>query len=171
MRKWPGVFVEGERSTPPAHLLTCGSLLQDVKLFDSNLQVIDEAFEYLATKVGKGEKGQYFTPRHVIDMCVRMLNPTIDEYVMDPAAGSCGFTVHAIFHVWGQQFSAAGPLPWQVEYANERVYGIDFDVRSTKIAKALNLIAGDGKTNVYRANSLDPRNWGQTTSRLVCVTG
>ena len=28
-----------------------------------------------------------------------------------------------------------------------------------KIAKALNLIAGDGRTNVYRANTLDPRDW------------
>ena len=34
-----------------------------------------------------------------------------------------------------------------------------FDPRSIKIAKALNLIAGDGKTNVYRANTLDPRGW------------
>lgn len=160
MRKWPGVFVEGERiDLTPAHLVTCGSLLQDVKLFNSNLQVIDEAFEYLATKVGKGEKGQYFTPRHVIDMCVRMLDPTLDEYVIDTAAGSCGFTVHTIFHVWGQQFTASGPKPWQAEYAAEHVYGIDFDVRSTKIAQALNLIAGDGRTNVYRANTLDPRSW------------
>jgi type I restriction enzyme M protein len=39
------------------------------------------------------------------------------------------------------------------------VYAIDFDPRSIKIAKALNLIAGDGKTNVYRANTLDPRTW------------
>jgi type I restriction enzyme M protein len=160
MKRWPGVFVEGERiDLTPAHLVTCGSLLQDVKLFNSNLQVIDEAFEYLATKVGKGEKGQFFTPRHVIDMCVRMLDPTIDEYVIDTAAGSCGFTVHTIFHVWGEQFTARGPEPWQSEYAAEHVYGMDFDVRSTKIAQALNLIAGDGRTNVYRANTLDPRSW------------
>ena len=92
-------------------------------------------------------------------MCVQMLNPNFDEYVIDPAAGSCGFTVHTIFHVWGQQFTAGGPVPWQAEYASERVYGIDFDTRATKIAKALNLIAGDGKSNVYRANSLDPRSW------------
>jgi len=39
------------------------------------------------------------------------------------------------------------------------VYGIDFDARSVKIAKALNLIAGDGRTNVYKANTLDPRTW------------
>lgn len=142
------------------HLVTCGSFLEDVKLFNSNLHVIDEAFEYLSLEVGKGKKGQYFTPRHVIDMCVRMLNPSIDDYVIDTAAGSCGFTVHAIFHVWGNQFTASGPKPWQSEYAREKVFAIDFDARSIKIAKALNLIAGDGRTNVFRANALDPRSWG-----------
>lgn len=34
-----------------------------------------EDFEYLVNKSANGEKGQYFTPRHVIDMCVQMLNP------------------------------------------------------------------------------------------------
>lgn len=159
-KKWPGVFLPGERIDLTAeHLVTCGSALEDVKLFNSNLQVIDEAFEYLSVEVGKGKKGQYFTPRHVIDMAVKMLNPDIEEYVIDTAAGSCGFTVHSIFHVWGNEFTASGPKKWQADYASERVYAVDFDPRSIKIAKALNLIAGDGKTNVYRANTLDPRSW------------
>ena len=158
--KWPGVFVEGERiDLTPEHLVTCGSYLENVKLFNSNLQIIDEAFEYLSVEVGKGKKGQYFTPRYVIDMAVKMLHPDIDEYLIDTAAGSCGFTVHGIFHVWGNEFTADGPAAWQAEYARERVYALDFDPRSIKIAKALNLLAGDGKTNVYRANTLDPRGW------------
>ncbi len=159
-RKWPGVFVDGDRiDLSPEHLVTCVSALENVKLFNSNLQVIDEAFEYLSLEVGKGKKGQYFTPRHDIDMCVLMLNPTFDEYLIDTAGGSCGFTVHSIFHVWGNEFTAEGPNDWQKEYAREKVFAIDFDARSIKIAKALNLIAGDGRTNVYRANTLDPRNW------------
>lgn len=159
--QWKGVFAGDDRiELTPAHLYTCVSFLEDVKLFNSNLQVIDEAFEYLAVQVGKGEKGQYFTPRHVIDMAVKMLNPKINEYVIDTASGSCGFTVHTIFHVWGNEFTAEGALQtWQREYASENVFGIDFDARSVKIAKALNLIAGDGRTNVYRANTLDPRDW------------
>jgi type I restriction enzyme M protein len=158
--KWPGVFLDGEQiDLTPEHLVTCGSYLENVKLFNSNLQVIDEAFEYLSVEVGKGKKGQYFTPRHVIDMAVKMLNPKLEEYIIDTAAGSCGFTVHSIFHVWGNEFAAKGPTPWQAEYAREKVYAIDFDPRSIKIAKALNLIAGDGKTNVFRGNTLDPRSW------------
>jgi type I restriction enzyme M protein len=160
--EWPGVFIEGERiNLEPDHLKVCGSFLEDIKLFNSNLQVIDEAFEYLSIKAAKGEKGQYFTPRYVIDMCVKMLNPTVDEYVVDTAAGSCGFTVHSIFHVWGDIFTAKGPNQWQSAYAATHVYGLDFDPRSVKIARALNLIAGDGKTNVYRANTLDPKMWSE----------
>jgi type I restriction enzyme M protein len=160
--EWPGVFQPGERiGLEPDHLKVCGAALERVKLFNSNLSVIDEAFEYLSIKAGKGEKGQYFTPRHVIDMCVTMLNPTAEEYVVDTAAGSCGFTVHSIFHVWGNVFTAEGPNKWQADYAATHVYGIDFDPRSVKIAKALNTIAGDGKTNVYRANTLDTKMWSE----------
>lgn len=161
-KKWPGVFYDDERiDLTPSHLVTCVSLLEDIRLFNSNLQVIDEAFEYLSVEVGKGKKGQYFTPRHVIDMAVKMLSPHFDEYTIDTASGSCGFTVHSIFHVWGNEFQAGGPVTWQAEYAREKVFALDFDSRSIKIAKAINPIAGDGRSNVYRANTLDSRHWSE----------
>lgn len=158
--KWKGVFGDLDKiELTSTHLETCVSFLQDIKLFNSNLYVIDEAFEYLVTQVAKGSKGQYFTPRHVIDMAIAMLNPQEDEYVIDPAAGSCGFTVHSIFHIAGQQFTNQRLPEHAREFAQNNVFGIDFDVRAIKVAKALNLIAGDGKTNVYRANSLDSSSW------------
>ena len=39
------------------------------------------------------------------------------------------------------------------------VYAIDSSPKAVKIAKALNLIAGDGKSNVYELNSLNPPKW------------
>jgi type I restriction enzyme M protein len=158
--KWRGVFNDLDKiDLKPSHLKTCVSFLQDIKLFNSNLYVIDEAFEYLVTQVAKGSKGQYFTPRHVIDMCIRMLNPRENEFVIDPAAGSCGFTVHTIFHIAGQQFTNQRLPDFAREFAQNNVFGIDFDNRAIKVAKALNLIAGDGKSNVYKANSLDGNSW------------
>lgn len=158
--KWRGIFGRDERiRLKPEHLLTCVSFLQDVKLFNSNLQVIDEAFEYLITEVAKGKKGQYFTPRWVIDMCVKMLNPKIHERVIDTACGSSGFTVHTIFWVARGQYTVNGFPPAIVEYASEMVYAIDSSPKAVKIAKALNLIAGDGKSNVYELNSLNPPKW------------
>ncbi len=164
--QWKGIFAEEDKiKLTPSHLATCVSFFQDIKLFNSNLFVIDEAFEYLVTQVSKGEKGQYFTPRYVIDMCVKMLNPEKKEYVVDTACGSCGFTVHTLFHVFNSDgvFSAMEPSREQVEYASKMIYGIDFDERAVKIAKALNLIAGDGKTHVYKANSLDASQWDEET--------
>jgi len=160
--KWRGIFGRDESiRLKPEHLLTCVSFLQDVKLFNANLQVIDEAFEYLITEVAKGKKGQYFTPRWVIDMSVKMLNPRIHERVIDTACGSSGFTVHSIFHVAGDQFTTNGLPPAITEYAGTMVYAIDSSPKAVKIAKALNLIAGDGKSNVYELNSLNPPRWSE----------
>lgn len=162
--KWQGVFSEDSKiNLSPSHLSVCVSSLQDVKLFNSNLQVIDEAFEYLVNKSSKGEKGQYFTPRHVIDMCVKMLNPKKGEYMIDTASGSCGFTVHTIFQITGHLFQ-------NVEIKEEekedvlRIFGIDFDEKVVRVARTLNLIAGDGETNVLHLNTLDYERWNETIS-------
>ncbi len=162
--KWPGVFQAGDGiELTESHLAVCVASLQDVKLFNSNLQVVDEAFEYLINKSAKGEKGQYFTPRHVIDMCVKMLNPKLHEYMIDPAAGSCGFPVHTIFHLTGNLFSNSAP-PGRAKLAASKVFGIDFDDKAVRVARTLNLIAGDGETNVMALNSLDFTQWDDKTT-------
>ena len=162
-KKWTGVFPdESKIDLSPSHLSICISSLQDVKLFNSNLQVIDEAFEYLVSKSSKGEKGQYFTPRHVIDMCVKMLNPKKGEYMIDTAAGSCGFTVHTIFHLTGHLFENT-EISQEEKEDVLKVFGIDFDEKVVRVARTLNLIAGDGETNVLHLNTLDYDRWNETT--------
>lgn len=173
--KWSGVFNEDEKiALTASHLAVCVASLQDVKLFNSNLDVVDDAFEYLMSKSQKGEKGQYFTPRYVIDMCVKMLNPKEDEYMIDTAAGSCGFPVHTMFHVWKQildrlgikqshLFSSEKKPPECEEYVREHVFAIDFDTKAVRVARTLNLIAGDGRTNVMHLNTLDYDRWDDFT--------
>ncbi len=172
---WEGVFSGDEKiSLNGSHLSVCVASLQDVKLFNSNLDVVDDAFEYLMNKNQKGEKGQYFTPRYVIDMCVRMLNPSPDEYMVDTAAGSCGFPIHTIFYVWkkiiaeqGLQqdhlFSSEKKPPACIDYVNDHVFAVDFDKNCVRVSRMLNLIAGDGKTNVIRLNSIDFDRWAGDT--------
>jgi len=119
---------------------------------NSNLLVVDEAFEYLVNKSAKGEKGQYFTPRHVIDMCVQMLNPKCGEYMIDTASGSCGFPVHTIFKLTGHLFTNE-EIPDDDKQHVLKVFGIDFDEKTVRVARTLNLIAGDGEANVLHLNS------------------
>ncbi|MBX2931616.1 MAG: N-6 DNA methylase [Chitinophagaceae bacterium] len=174
-KKWEGVFTEDAKlMLTPSHLSVCVSSLQDVKLFNSNLDVVDEAFEYLINKSSKGEKGQYFTPRYVIDMCVKMLNPKAEETIIDTASGSCGFPVHTIFHVWEQILEKKGlnkshlftleNKPQEcTDYVNDKVFAIDFDEKAVRVARTLNLIAGDGQTNVLHLNTLDYDRWDEKT--------
>ena len=135
--------------------------------------MVDEAFEYLINKSSKGEKGQYFTPRYVIDMCVKMLNPKANEKMIDTAAGSCGFPVHTIFHVWENILKSKGlsrshlftleEKPAEcTDYVQDNVFAIDFDEKAVRVARTLNLIAGDGQTNVMHLNTLDYERWDET---------
>jgi type I restriction enzyme M protein len=174
-KKWEKVFPDKDViELTPSALATCVAFLEDRKLLNSNLDLVDEAFEYLLNKTAKGEKGQYFTSRWVIDMCVKMLNPKEHEYMIDTAAGSSGFTVHTIFHVWEQilkdmkmkmshLFTSEDKPSRLVEYVQEKVFAIDFDPKAVRVARCLNLIAGDGQTNVMELNTLDWERWKDKT--------
>lgn len=159
VEEWPGIFMrQDEIQLSPEHLSIVVSQLEDIKLLDTNLAIIDAAFEYLLPEVAKGKKGQYFTPRHVIDMAVKMLNPHNKEYVVDPAAGSGGFLIHTMQWVWNNDLKDALHEK-QVDYARRYLYGIDFDDKPVKIARALMLIAGDGRSHIFKLNSLNPQEW------------
>ncbi len=176
-RKWEGVFAEESKILlSPSHLSVCVSTLQDIKLFNNNLDVVDDAFEYLMSKAQKGEKGQYFTPRYVIDMCVKMMNPTVKDKIIDTACGSSGFTVHSIFKVWkeirrekgleaGEGFTAAERITEETDFVRDNVFAIDFDEKTVRVARTLNLIAGDGQTNVLHLNTLDYSRWNEITKQ------
>lgn len=180
-KKWQGVFNKDEKiALTASHLSICIASLQDVKLFNSNLDVVDDAFEYLMSKSQKGEKGQYFTPRYVIDMCVKMLNPKKHEKMIDTAAGSCGFPVHAIFHVWksileekgisqSHLFTLEKKPPECDDYVKENVFAIDFDTKAVRVGRTLNLIAGDGRTNVMHLNTLDYERWENVTKEQAWI--
>ena len=169
--KWHGIFADTDRiDLSPQALVAVASEFQIKKLFDADLDVIDAAFEYMINPEQKGDKGQYFTPRPVVKMCVKMLNPKPDESILDPACGPGGFLIHALHWVTEQHLRARYTKALEkrkFDYANSRLFGIDFDQRLVRVAKAMMLIAGDGKANVYRVNSLDSREWEGRTDGLV----
>lgn len=166
IKKWPGTFYEQENiRLSPEHLSIVVGELEKTRLFGSDLQIIDEAFEYLIPEVAKGKKGQYFTPRHVIAMAVKMLDPKKDEYVIDPASGSGGFLISAMYYIRDKYFKRSDEA--MREYAKEYIWGIDFAEEISKVSRALMLIAGDGRSHMFKLNSLDPREWQGEDSDLL----
>lgn len=147
---WKGVFQGSPHSKlTPEHLEICVEPMQNYSFLETNFEVLDGAFEYLVNKMAKGSKGQYFTPRHVIECCVRIINPSQFDVVVDPACGSGGFLIHTLNHI--RRYSHNLLIN---DYCKNNLWGFDFDRRVIQVAKALMLIAGDGSGNLFQLNSL-----------------
>lgn len=171
--EWPGIFKEGDDiELAKRHLQVCVGPIEGVRLMGSNLRIMDDAFEYLLPTEAKKKKGQFFTPRHVVEMCVRMLNPKKNEYVMDPACGSGGFLLHAMDWAYPASDNDTRELR-KHKYASKYLWGIDFEQRAAKTSRALMLIAGDGHTNIFGpdVSSLDPKTWYESASGQALMQG
>ncbi|MGN9767561.1 N-6 DNA methylase [Micromonospora sp. SD12] len=57
------------------------------------------AFERFLGQTFRGELGQFFTPRPVVDFMVEMLDPGEDDLVCDPASGTGGFLIKVFEYV------------------------------------------------------------------------
>jgi len=62
--------------------------------------VFGTAYEQLLQRFGQDKEfAEYFTPRHIVDRMVQIIDPQIDETIYDPACGTGGFIVRAFIHV------------------------------------------------------------------------
>jgi type I restriction enzyme M protein len=169
-----GIFPERtEFNLSPEALAVVVSVLEKVRLSDIDMELMDHAFEYLLAPESKGDKGQYFTPRQVVRMAVKMLNPQPRERVLDPACGPCGFLIHTLLHVRDNFLRRDYPRAWPMEvqrYGSRRLYAVDFDPRVERVARFMMWLAGDGSANVFRMNSLDLREWRRDPRFLREVT-
>lgn len=58
--------------------------------------VFGRAYEYLLQQFGQNKEfAEYFTPRHIVDRMVQIIDPEIGETIYDPACGTGGFIVRA----------------------------------------------------------------------------
>jgi type I restriction enzyme M protein len=147
--RWPGVLPKpAESRLTPDHLAICVAELQRHTLLDEGLQALDEFFELIVSRTAKGNKGQYFTPRHLVEMCVRMIDPQPGELIADPACGSGGFLMHAARHIQSTHEGIG------LKQLQSSLWGFDLDDRAVQIARALMAIVGIGRPNVFRVNSL-----------------
>jgi type I restriction enzyme M protein len=159
---WPGILEPGSRPTlTPEHLHVCVEALARHTISDASLSVMDSFFEFLVSRGAKGAKGQYFTPRHVIEFCVRLLRPMPAETVLDPACGSGGFLLHALDHI-RREHGLTGAKAVQ-DYCANQLWGFEIDLRALRVAKAMMILAG-GRGNIIRLNSL----WKPAQGRPPC---
>jgi type I restriction enzyme M protein len=80
-------------------------LLESYNLSDTSEDVKGIAFERFLGKTFRGEIGQFFTPRPIVEFMVRMVEPKEGDVVCDPASGSGGFLIR-FFEIVREQILA-----------------------------------------------------------------
>jgi len=160
-KKWPQLLLSNNllSKLTEEHLMVCFTEIKSIKLYTKNLEILDSFFEYLVSKNAKGEKGQFFTPRHVVECCIKIIDPKIGDCVIDPACGSGGFLIHFIRHLISKNETLN---PNDID-----IWGFDFDPRAIRVAKTM-IALSDGKYhNLYNINSLYKSKVNTTSTNIV----
>lgn len=75
-----------------------------------------DLYEYLLSKLTTaGINGQFRTPRHIIQLMVRLMDPLPEETVADPACGTGGFLVNTMDYLLEKYSSEQGVLTEEIE--------------------------------------------------------
>ena len=78
----------------PSLLYEAVQLISSINLDDNDTN--GDLYEYLLSKLATaGVNGQFRTPRHIINMIVELMDPTIEDVITDPSCGTAGFLVSA----------------------------------------------------------------------------
>lgn len=73
--------------------------LSCINLYDTDEDIKGVAFETFLGKTFRGELGQFFTPRSVVEYMVKVLDIKEGELVCDPCCGSGGFLINTFTHI------------------------------------------------------------------------
>jgi type I restriction enzyme M protein len=108
--------------------------LERYNLSDTSEDVKGIAFERFLGKTFRGEIGQFFTPRTIVEFMVRMVEPKEGEIICDPASGSGGFLIR-FFDIVRQQILADADRLYR-QYAEQ----LDRDGKQRSQAKRAGLL-------------------------------
>lgn len=177
-KKYKQIFdANDEIKLSPRSLAYIVSELQKYSLLNTNIDIKGKAYEEIVGANLRGDRGEFFTPRNVMKMVVEMINPGVDERVLDSSCGTGGFLVNAMTHViekLEKQFEAELGL-LKNEWSNEAInafrdrisdmaksnyFGFDINPDLVKATKMNMVMNNDGSGNILQTNSLlPPHEW------------
>jgi type I restriction enzyme M protein len=177
-RKHGKIFEQNEEILlTPRSLAYIVSELQKYSLLNTNIDIKGKAYEEIVGANLRGDRGEFFTPRNVMKMVVDMINPTINERVLDSSCGTGGFLVNAMTHVMDEleilfaQDIGLQRKDWDndtlrafqdrvAEMAKTNYFGFDINPDLVKATKMNMVMNNDGSGNIFQSNSLlPPHEW------------
>lgn len=135
---------------------------------DENKDTKGDLYEYLLSKVATaGTNGQFRTPRHIIDMIVRLMKPTPQDVIVDPAAGSAGFLVSSQAYLRENHANLFLVQGLKEHFNNNMFYGFDMDRTMLRIGAMNMMLHGVDNPNIEYKDSLSEVNTDKDKFSLV----
>jgi type I restriction enzyme M protein len=112
------------------------------ELYEHDIKDLDmqgDLYEYMLGKLAtSGQNGQFRTPKHIRDLMVRLLAPTPNDKICDPACGTAGFLVSSSEYIREKYESEMSSEQWE-HFAGEMFSGFDTDRTMLRLS-AMNLM-------------------------------
>ena len=165
-QRYPYIFKDDERVDLNGRVLAyIVSELQRLSLLQTRTDIKGSAYEELVGANLRGDRGEYFTPRNVCDMAVRMVMATYPAHelsglrVFDPCCGTGGFLVsyvNEIRTILRQQEEVKTGHTNEHEVARrikdictQNLFGIDINPFLVRTCQMNLVMHGDGSANVF----------------------
>lgn len=157
--------------------------LEKYDFIHSSVDVKGVAYETIVGPTLEGTKGEFFTPRNVVKMTVKMLDPNPGDRIYDPACGTGGFIVIA-FNYISEKLRQKHKANWrnpnkpteveekalfdEIHESGYNIFGTDFNSNLVKAAQMNMIMNNDGRGGLFSVNSLkDPNQWPKEVSQKI----
>lgn len=152
----------------PSLLVQAVELIEELPLAEQDTK--GDVYEYLLSKLTTaGIAGQFRTPRHVIDLMVKLVDPKPTDKIADPSCGTAGFLVRAMMYLYEKNSSPEGVFedeegnkiysgdllePYREHIQKDMFHGFDFDASMLRIAAMNLMLHGLDSPSVHYQDSL-----------------
>ena len=125
----------------------------------NNKDIMGDVYEYLLGKIAAaGENGQFRTPRHIINMIVELMQPTLSDKILDPAMGSAGFLLSSASYVSEHHKKELMKNENLKYYKSDMFSGFDTDQSMLRIGAMNMMLHGVEDPNIKYQDSLSGEN-------------
>lgn len=146
-----GVFNSPIRLSSPA-LVKVVETIESYWLTRSSIDVKGRAFQRVLGPTLRAGMGQYFTPLEVIQMVVDIIQPTVNDLILDPFSGSGHFLTQSLDVVRAKAKKADDKRVH--EFAFNKLHGIEKSDRMVRVAMTDMRLHGDGHSNIRCTDAL-----------------
>lgn len=125
----------------------------------NNKDIMGDVYEYLLGKIAAaGENGQFRTPRHIINMIVNLMEPNLNDMILDPAMGSAGFLLESAAYISEHYQKELMQKENQNRYKTEMFTGFDTDQSMLRIGAMNMMLHGVEDPHIMYQDSLSVDN-------------